>query len=132
MKLKDARTTNNMTQKQLADKVGVSEIAVCLWENGNSYPHAKNRAKVENLLGKIDWQPTSYRNELSTREQEEVDIVTNIVGKFVGRETMVEMFKNMSNTNIRKFLAALKADNFVVNNEQPEPLLSKAEMERFK
>lgn len=34
----EMRKRKNMTQKELADKVGISNVAVSYWENGKSYP----------------------------------------------------------------------------------------------
>ena len=37
-KLPKLRKDNNLSQEQLADKLGVSRQAVSKWESGNSYP----------------------------------------------------------------------------------------------
>lgn len=44
------RKIANMTQKDLADAVGVDRATVSMWENGHQTPHASHRAKIEQVL----------------------------------------------------------------------------------
>ena len=37
--LKDARRSANLTQEQLAEKIGVTGKSISRWENGNTLPH---------------------------------------------------------------------------------------------
>lgn len=45
------RIEKTMTQAQLAEKIGVSDVAICEWETGVRHPTLKNRALVRMELG---------------------------------------------------------------------------------
>lgn len=45
--LKAARVNNNLTQKQAADKIGVSKDTVGNWEKGKTFPSADFIKKIE-------------------------------------------------------------------------------------
>lgn len=45
-----ARVNANLTQKQFADAVGVSESTVVAWENGKQLPSFKRLGKIEAAL----------------------------------------------------------------------------------
>lgn len=47
--LKKSRLDINLTQEQLADKLGVSRQAVSKWENGRGYPEADNLVELSKL-----------------------------------------------------------------------------------
>ncbi len=40
-----------LTQKQLADKLGVSQAAIGMWENGNRKPDIIMLKKIAHILG---------------------------------------------------------------------------------
>ena len=50
-KLKEIRISSQLTQKQLADKLGVSQNAVYLWENGLREPNLDMLEKISSVLG---------------------------------------------------------------------------------
>jgi putative transcriptional regulator len=49
--LKAARVNKNLTQKQAAAKLGISDNALWNYENGRSYPNVKVIKKMEELYG---------------------------------------------------------------------------------
>lgn len=51
MGLKKMREKSGMSQKDLAEELGVDQSAVCLWETGKTLPRAKLLPKIANILG---------------------------------------------------------------------------------
>ncbi|MCI8346798.1 MAG: helix-turn-helix domain-containing protein [Bacilli bacterium] len=49
-KLAKQRKNNNLSQEQLADKLGVSRQAVSKWESGSSYPDMEKIIQISNIL----------------------------------------------------------------------------------
>lgn len=54
MPLKEIRQKKGLTQKQLADKVGVSRTTITLIENGTNRPSVKVAKKLGEVL-KVKW-----------------------------------------------------------------------------
>ena len=50
MKIKDLRIKNALTQKQLAEKMGVSSVAISHWEQGIRRPSIKRITKLATVL----------------------------------------------------------------------------------
>jgi transcriptional regulator with XRE-family HTH domain len=46
-----ARVNAKLTQKEFAEKCGVSESTVIAWEAGRRYPNVKMLGKIESALG---------------------------------------------------------------------------------
>ena len=82
-RLKALRTEKRLTQKQLADQVGVAVSAISSYESGNRYPSYE----VLITLARIFHVSTDYLLGLDKRTQidvsglkeEEIDAVTQIV-----------------------------------------------------
>lgn len=51
MRIREARLARGMTQKELAKKVGVSEVAVSYWENGQAMPQTARLRRIAGVLG---------------------------------------------------------------------------------
>lgn len=51
LSLAAARVNAKLTQKELAEKCGVSESTVIAWETGKRYPNVKMLGKIENAVG---------------------------------------------------------------------------------
>lgn len=51
MSLAAARVNAKLTQKELADKVGVSESTIVAWESGRRCPNVRMLGKIERALG---------------------------------------------------------------------------------
>jgi transcriptional regulator with XRE-family HTH domain len=61
-RIQELRKENNLSQKELAEKIGVSDVAISRWERGTRIPNAENIVNLSNvfkisadyLLGIID------------------------------------------------------------------------------
>lgn len=51
MNFKAARVSKNMTQKQVAEAVGVKRSTVAMWEAGESFPRASLLIKLAKVFG---------------------------------------------------------------------------------
>ena len=51
MKLKKIRQAANMTQTVLANKIGVTQASVAMWETGEAKPTADKLIKLSEVLG---------------------------------------------------------------------------------
>lgn len=51
LKIKELRAEFQVTQKELADKIGNTQRNVCNWENGKSEPDCESMVKIANLFG---------------------------------------------------------------------------------
>lgn len=51
MSFRKMREKSGMSQKDLAEELGVDQSAVCLWETGKTLPRAKLLPKIANILG---------------------------------------------------------------------------------
>ena len=51
MSLAAARVNAKLTQKELAERCGVSESTIVAWESGRRYPNVRMLAKIEQALG---------------------------------------------------------------------------------
>ena len=49
--LKALRINENLTQEEAGEKLGVTKDTISTWENGKSYPNAKQIHSIENLYG---------------------------------------------------------------------------------
>ena len=49
--LEAARRNVKLTQKEVAEKLGISNSTICNWENGVSFPDAKQIEKLCELYG---------------------------------------------------------------------------------
>ncbi|WP_438466072.1 helix-turn-helix domain-containing protein [Streptococcus pluranimalium] len=49
-KLKELRTTNNLSQKQIAEKMNISQQAYSKWESGKNSPSLATLEKVANFF----------------------------------------------------------------------------------
>lgn len=49
--IKENRIAQNYTQKQLAEKVGVTHAAISFWENGVNIPNVKDCWKIADVFG---------------------------------------------------------------------------------
>ena len=49
--IKKARLIKGIQQKELAEKLGISQVSVCKWEHGKSFPNVKRLKQVADILG---------------------------------------------------------------------------------
>ena len=96
-KLAEARRKNNLTQEQLAERLGVTRQAVSRWESDTAYPETDKIVRMSRLLGvSCDWllQDVSYCWSGSWAEAP-MELMTNSVspamnsGTAVGRSALV-------------------------------------------
>nr|DAR15138.1 MAG TPA: Repressor protein CI [Caudoviricetes sp.] len=51
MSFLSARKNTGLTQKEVADQIGVDQTAVSFWENGKTLPRASLLSKIASLYG---------------------------------------------------------------------------------
>lgn len=51
MSFTDARRRKSLSQKEVAEEIGVDQSAVCLWESGKTMPRAGLLLKLAKLYG---------------------------------------------------------------------------------
>ena len=66
------RKRKNMTQEEMATRLGVTAPAVNKWEKGNSMPDIMMLAPIARLLGITTDELLSFREELTTKEIEDI------------------------------------------------------------
>ena len=49
--VKELRKLSGLSQKELADKLGVSRTTVTMWEAGGQYPRPENIIRLASVLG---------------------------------------------------------------------------------
>jgi transcriptional regulator with XRE-family HTH domain len=50
MRIRELRENAGLSQKQLAERLGVDQSAVCLWENGKTFPTTKRLLDLSKLF----------------------------------------------------------------------------------
>lgn len=50
VRIKDLRVSNNLTQKEFSDLVGVKRTTVTMWEKGKSNPGATTLKKISRIF----------------------------------------------------------------------------------
>ncbi|WP_075721856.1 helix-turn-helix domain-containing protein [Roseburia sp. 499] len=71
------RKEKNMTQEEMANRLGVTAPAVNKWENGNSYPDISLLAPIARLLGISTDTLLSYEETLSNQEINQIALEVN-------------------------------------------------------
>ena len=66
------RKSKNMTQEEMASRLGVTAPAVNKWENGNSYPDVTLLAPIARLLGISTDTLLSFHEELTDEEVKQI------------------------------------------------------------
>ena len=66
------RKSKNMTQEEMASRLGVTAPAVNKWENGNSYPDVTLLAPIARLLGISTDTLLSFHEELTEEEVKQI------------------------------------------------------------
>lgn len=103
-KIKSARISKKLTQKQLADLIGAKHNSVSDWEKDKSRPDMDT---IELICGTLDINP-SYL--MGTKSDDEYG---NIVGSLMNNPDlldMIEEFKNISENDkkaIRQLISSL-------------------------
>lgn len=104
-KLQKIRKENNITQEQLADKLGVSRQAVSKWESGTAYPDTEKLIQISKIFNTSldelindnkDMNKTSMNKKMSFME------IFNLVFNFISKT--FNMFWSMKFKEKIKFL----------------------------
>lgn len=62
--LKNLRIKNNLTQKELAEKIGTKQRTYCTYENGTREPNIETLKKIANFYNvSIDYLVGRYKQE---------------------------------------------------------------------
>ncbi len=56
--LKAARAERHLTQQQLAESAGISNVTLSNIENGSHRPSDRTKSKIERVIGEVDWERT--------------------------------------------------------------------------
>jgi DNA-binding transcriptional regulator YiaG len=56
-RIKKLRQRTGLTRVQFADKLGVTDVSIWLWENGRCVPNAVNTDKLRKLEAKLNSKP---------------------------------------------------------------------------
>ena len=73
--LREIRKANGLTQKQVADRLGITSQAVCRWENNRTEPDMYTVAKLALILGCTTDDLTGHETApLSADERELVSL----------------------------------------------------------
>ena len=76
MDLKTARQEAGLTQKELGEKAGITEVAVCLLENKKTVAQNETRRKLEKALGvRVNWLATHGLRTYRTGEMTSWELV---------------------------------------------------------
>ena len=70
-KIKSVRLEKNVSQKELAEKLGVSAAEVCRWEVGTNMPRIQILLKIASVL-------SCHVEDLVSLEKEEIDENVNV------------------------------------------------------
>ena len=60
---KTARLIEGLTQQELAEKLGVSVVAVCKWESGQTFPRVRRLSEIASVLHTTVAELIEWRKE---------------------------------------------------------------------
>ena len=86
----DARKAKNMTQKELADMLNITDKAVSKWERGVSCPDINTIPKLADILGLSSDELIRFQRQSSTMDSQNLNLgqkinqIINLVLKAVG------------------------------------------------
>lgn len=99
MKIKEARKSRGMSQKELADALGLTRSTVSMWEIGASYPSAPQIIAVCRLLGvSSDYLLSLDEDETKPQEQLELEGA-------VGREIYEKLTSDPRKLDLARWIA---------------------------
>lgn len=94
--LKRIRKDNNLSQEQLAEKLGVSRQAVSKWESGQSYPEMDKVLMICKLFNyNIDELMNENVKEVSENKQSKININKYVDDFFAYITKTIRMFESM-------------------------------------
>ncbi len=94
-KLAQARRKNNLTQEQLAERLGVTRQAVSRWESDTAYPETDKIVRMSQLLGvSCDWLLRDGEEASDPSGREAPALVTRLLAQAVGRRVRLALYEN--------------------------------------
>lgn len=70
-RIAELRKLNNLSQRELASAVGVSDISVSKWENGKTYPTGENLRRLAEIL---HCEPEDILQDIKKEPQNSVEL----------------------------------------------------------
>lgn len=123
------RKKNKITQKELADKLGVKHNAISAWENGVNSIDIDTLFQICKIFGiTVNDMYTSPFHQLSSLKNIDVSKFDN--AKVVSIENMLSSLKNLSIENLNK--VTIYAENLLSNQQLEEELMPNAAHESKK
>lgn len=94
-KLAQARRKNNLTQEQLAEKLGVTRQAVSRWESDAAYPETDKIVRLSQLLGvSCDWLLQEGEEASAPSGGTAPALVTRLLAQAAGRKVQLAFYDN--------------------------------------
>ena len=94
-KLAQARRKNNLTQEQLAEKLGVTRQAVSRWESDAAYPETDKIVRLSQLLGvSCDWLLQEGEEVPAPSGGTAPALVTRLLAQAAGRKVQLAFYDN--------------------------------------
>ena len=106
-RIKDLRTTNNLTMQQLADKIGVTKSSINMWENSGIVPRNE-------ILKKLSQEFKITIDELLDNQVENYDVQEKVELQYIHRGLDVMNEQQLKKT--KEILEAVFDDIF--NDEE--------------
>ena len=117
------RKKNKITQKELADKLGVKHNAISAWENGVNSIDIDTLFQICQIFGiTVNDMYTSPFHQLNSLKNIDVSKFDN--AKVVSIENMLSSLKNLSIENLNK--VTIYAENLLSNQQLEEELMPNA------
>ena len=95
--IKDIRKKNNLTQKELADKLGVTYQAVSKWENGKNIPDIEMLKSISEIFN------VNFDDVLGTNKNKKKNILISVILTIIIVLIILVIFIIKSNVNSFEF-----------------------------
>lgn len=117
-KIKFLRKSKGITQKQLADKSGVSEISIRKYESGDRNPKYEQLQKIASAL-EVSMEVFSYKNNLNVNETENNKLIMDEIYKDRGKafHAILERHKDLKALSHEELAHYFKCILYTLNRE---------------
>ena len=109
--IKEIRKKNNLTQKELADKLGVTYQAVSKWENGKNIPDIETLKEISNIF-KVDVNDIIGNTKSSKKNNKFIIIIIILLVFLAIFLTVFIITKNSNNFEFKQISAT--CDDFKI------------------